>query len=177
MTANHRVRASRRPTAGEPLTLKYSAPAERAARACDAVLDWRISVPGVPALVAVARQLVRAALDGSPRRYDIELVTSELMTNAIRHTPSGEAGSLVTLRIRARAGWARVEVTDHGDASWTEPAPAGEQDECGRGLRIVQMLADRAGHEPAPGGQVSWAEIHWDLPDGARPHLTTVKPT
>jgi anti-sigma regulatory factor (Ser/Thr protein kinase) len=173
MSANHRVCASRRPAAGEPLSLKASAPAERAPRARDAALDWRISVPGVPAIVAIARRLVHAALDGCPRRYDLELVTSELMTNAIRHTPSGETGSLVTLRIRTSAGWARVEVTDRGNASWAEPAPAREEDECGRGLGIIQMLADRAGHEPASGGQVSWAEFHWDLPD----RLSTVRRT
>jgi serine/threonine-protein kinase RsbW len=171
MSANHRVWASRRSADTEPLPPKGSAPASRPPRGRDTALDWRISVPGVPAIVAIARRLVHAALDGCPRRYDLELVTSELMTNAIRHTPSGETGSLVTLRIRASAGWARVEVTDRGDASWAEPAPAREEDECGRGLGIIQMLADRTGHGPASGGQVSWAEFHWDLPD----RLTTAR--
>jgi anti-sigma regulatory factor (Ser/Thr protein kinase) len=133
------------------------------------VIDWRISVPGVPAIVAVARRLVRAALQHSPRCDDIELVTSELMTNAIRHTPSGEAGSVVTLRIRGREGWARVEVADLGSPSWAEPEPAAMEDERGRGLSIIQVLADRSGHEPEADGQVSWAEIHWDLPSSAGP--------
>jgi anti-sigma regulatory factor (Ser/Thr protein kinase) len=133
------------------------------------VVDWRISVPGVPAIVAVSRRLVRAALENSPRRDDIELVTSELMTNAIRHTPSGEAGSLVTLHIRAYEGWARIEVADLGSPTWAEPRPAATEDECGRGLSIIQMLADRSGHEPDAGGQVSWAEIHWDVPPGTGP--------
>jgi anti-sigma regulatory factor (Ser/Thr protein kinase) len=177
MTANHRVQASRRPAAEDPLSATTTAPAGRALSGHDASLDWRISVPGVPAIVALARQLVRAALEDCPRRDDIELVTSELMTNAIRHTPSGEAGSLVTLRIRGRAGWARIEVSDSGSASWAEPAPTAVEDECGRGLGIIQMLADRAGHEPAAGGQVSWAEIHGDVPPIGQARFSTVRRT
>ncbi len=123
--------------------------------------DWRISFPGVPAIVAVARQLVRATLGDSPRLEDLELITSELVTNAIRHTPSGETGSMLTLRIRGRAGWARIEVSDLGSASWAEAAPLAEDGECGRGLIIVAALADRAGHGPVPGGHVAWAELRW----------------
>lgn len=139
----------------------------------DAALDWRITFPGMPALVAVARGLVRAALGDCPRRDDIELVTSELVTNAVRHTPGGATGAVVTLRIRATTGRARVEVADGGDPSWTEPESAGDEEEYGRGLTIVRMLADRAGHEPEPGGQVCWAEIHWDVP---RPRTTDLNP-
>lgn len=172
MTANHRAWSGRRPATDELLPLSMPTPSRRAARdgatndrTTDdgATLDWRISVPGVPAIVAVARRLVGAALGDSPRRDDIELVTSELMTNAICHTPSGESGSLVTLRIRTRPGWVRIEVSDRGSASWAEPPSAGADEERGRGLAIVHMLADRAGHEPANDGQVSWAEIHWDV--------------
>jgi anti-sigma regulatory factor (Ser/Thr protein kinase) len=177
MRANHRVQVSRRATAEDPFPQTTAAPAESASNGRDASLDWRISIPGVPAIVALARQLVRAALEDCPRRDDIELVTSELMTNAIRHTPSGEAGSLVTLRIRARAGRARIEVGDSGNASWAEPAPAAADAECGRGLGIIQMLADRAGHEPAAGGQVSWAEMHWDVLPIEQARFSTVSHT
>ncbi|MFB9838019.1 ATP-binding protein [Actinoallomurus acaciae] len=169
MTANHRVRAAgRRPAAQESIPMSSARPTDDS-RGRDAVIDWRISVPGVPAIVAVARRLVRAALEHSPRCDDIELVTSELMTNAIRHTPSGKAGSLVTLRIRGRRGWARIEVADLGSPSWAEPGPAAVEDERGRGLGIIQMLADRSGREPENDGQVSWAEIHWDVPSDAGP--------
>lgn len=169
MTANHRVwAAGRRPVTHESIPISRTRPTDDS-RGRDAVIDWRISVPGVPAIVAVARRLVRAALEHSPRCDDIELVTSELMTNAIRHTPSGAAGSLVTLRIRGREGWARIEVADLGSPSWAEPGPATVEDERGRGLGIIQMLADRSGREPENDGQVSWAEIHWDVPSGAGP--------
>jgi anti-sigma regulatory factor (Ser/Thr protein kinase) len=162
MTANRRMWAGRRPAAEEPLPAGTSRSASRPAP----MVDWRVSVPGVPAIVAVARQLVRAALEHSPRADDLELVTSELVTNAICHTPSGEAGRMLTVRIQSTSGWARIEVRDLGSASWREPPATATgtaaEDECGRGLVIVGTLADRAGHEPVDGGQISWAEIRWD---------------
>ena len=165
MTADHQVRAGRRPAAEVPSAAR---PAQGGAHA-RGTLDWRISVPGVPAIVGIARRLVRAALWDSRRLDDIELVASELVTNAIRHTPSGRTGSLLTLRIRGTAGWARIEVSDRGSGSWAGPTSVSEHDECGRGLVIVNALADLAGHEPAADGQVSWAEIHWDVsPEAVR---------
>jgi anti-sigma regulatory factor (Ser/Thr protein kinase) len=174
MRANHRVRAGSRPAADAPSAVR---PAEGDADD-RGTLDWRISVPGVPAIVAIARRLVRAALWDSRRLDDIELVASELVTNAIRHTPSGRTGSLLTLRIRGTAGWARIEVNDLGSGSWAEPSSVGEDGECGRGLVIVNALADLAGHEPAADGQVSWAEIHWDVsPDAARTRAGAIRHT
>jgi anti-sigma regulatory factor (Ser/Thr protein kinase) len=166
---NHQVWAGRRHAGDEPLPVSGLRPVQDSADE-GATLDWRISFPGVPAIVAVARWLVRATHEDSPRLDDLELVTSELVTNAIRHAPSGAAGSLLTLRIRGRAGWARIEVSDLGSTSWTEPGPIGQEHECGRGLVIVGALADRAGHEPVAGGQVSWAELRWHVsPDAGRP--------
>ncbi|MDN3359887.1 ATP-binding protein [Actinomadura sp. DC4] len=173
---NHQAPAGRRRAADEPLPVNINP--TRDSLDDDAPLDWRISFPGVPAIVAVARQLVRATHEDSPRLDDLELVTSELVTNAIRHTPSGEAGSLLTLRIRGGAGWARIEVSDLGSTSWAESRTTGEADECGRGLVIVNVLADQAGHEPAAGGQVSWAEIRWHVPpDPGRPSSSDIRPT
>jgi anti-sigma regulatory factor (Ser/Thr protein kinase) len=164
MTANHRIQAGRRAGDEESVPLSGSQPASRHAD----VVDWRVSVPGVPVMVAVARQLVRAALEHSPRVRDVELIISELVTNAINHTPSGGVGSLVTLRIRANTGWARIEISDLGSTSWSTPGSRGVEDERGRGLVIVNSLADRSGHEPADGGHVSWAEVRWDVaPDTA----------
>jgi anti-sigma regulatory factor (Ser/Thr protein kinase) len=163
MRANHRMRAGSCPAADVPSGTRTTE-----GDAHDrGTLDWRISVPGVPAIVAIARRLVRAALWDSRRLDDIEIVASELVTNAIRHTPSGRTGSLLTLRIRGTAGWARIEVSDLGSGSWAKPSPMGEDDECGRGLIIVNALADLAGHEPSAEGQVSWAEIHWDVSPNA----------
>jgi anti-sigma regulatory factor (Ser/Thr protein kinase) len=163
MTANHR--AGRRATDEESLPVSGPRPAGRRFD----VVDWRVSVPGVPVMVAVARQLVRAALEHCPRVRDVELIISELVTNAICHTPSGEAGSLVTLRIRANTGWARIEISDLGSANWSTPASRDIADERGRGLIIVNSLADRSGHEPVDDGHVSWAEVDWDVSPDTTP--------
>jgi anti-sigma regulatory factor (Ser/Thr protein kinase) len=177
MRANHRVRTGSHAAADVPSAVSAARPAEGEAHD-RGTLDWRISVPGVPAIVAIARRLVRAALWDSRRLDDLELVASELVTNAIRHTPSGRTGSLLTLRIRGTAGWARIEVSDLGSGSWADPSSAAEGDECGRGLVIVNALADLAGHGPAADGQVSWAEIHWDVsPDAARTRAGAIRHT
>ena len=178
MTAN-RVRHGGCPAAGESLPLgpwsvtpKSTAIVEQpppvqdtcASETSDstaAQIDWRVSVPGLPAIVGTARHLVRSVLTDSPRLDDVELVTSELVTNAIRHTPSGDNGSTVSLRILAAPGWVRIEVSDFGSACWSEPSIPGEYDENGRGLIIVNALADRSGHEATARGQISWAEISW----------------
>jgi anti-sigma regulatory factor (Ser/Thr protein kinase) len=123
-------------------------------------------VPGVPSIVGTARRLVRLALSDSPRVDDIELIASELVTNAIRHTSTESRTSAVTLRLLVESSRVRVEVLDLGRVSWVRPAtPVDEdEDECGRGLLIVDALADRAGHDPVPLGQISWAEVSWAEP-------------
>jgi anti-sigma regulatory factor (Ser/Thr protein kinase) len=164
MAANHQVRAGRRPVDEEPLEVGGARRAHRRRSADTATsrVDWRISVPGVATMVGTARRLARAALNGSPRADDLELIISELVTNAIRHTPSGCAGASVSLRVIATAGWARVEVRDLGDdASWSGRTERPEEAECGRGLVIVNALADRAGREAVTGGQLVWAELRW----------------
>jgi anti-sigma regulatory factor (Ser/Thr protein kinase) len=104
---------------------------------------------------------VRGILAGSPRADDMELITAELASNAIRHTPSGEDGGEFTLTVRTELGWARVEVSDTGTGQWNGPRDASDEDEYGRGLAIVAALADKLGHDIHVGGQTVWAEVTW----------------
>jgi anti-sigma regulatory factor (Ser/Thr protein kinase) len=130
--------------------------------------SWTISIPGVPSMVPAARAFVRAFLDSHPLATDAELITSEYVTNAIRHTSSGEGG-VIHLTIASTPRAVRIEVTDHGRASsspdaGTEPAPqpggACGEGENGRGLLIVDYLATRWGHFGVSGGPVTaWAEL------------------
>jgi anti-sigma regulatory factor (Ser/Thr protein kinase) len=116
---------------------------------------------GVPASVTAARRLVREVLDGSPRWDDAELIAAELMTNAIRHTPSGCPGGTFTITIRHSSRWARLEVTDLGVGQWLAP-PSDGTAEYGRGLVIVDMLAENFGRDVGDGGMPTvWAEITW----------------
>ncbi|MEV5571274.1 ATP-binding protein [Spirillospora sp. NPDC052269] len=89
---------------------------------------------------------------------DLELVTTEIVTNAVRHTASGRPGGGVEVSVRLLAGQAdtsasrvRVEILDDGVADGMPRFPVVDADplesweESGRGLAIVIALADRAG--------------------------------
>jgi anti-sigma regulatory factor (Ser/Thr protein kinase) len=118
-------------------------------------------------MVPAARAFVRAFLDGHPLARDAELIASEYVTNAIRHTASGDGG-VIHVTVTATSHTVRIEVTDHGQAAATAaPAPrpgaAADDDENGRGLLLVDFLATRWGHFGVSGGPVTaWAELGED---------------
>jgi anti-sigma regulatory factor (Ser/Thr protein kinase) len=122
-------------------------------------VDAVAAFPGLPALVPSARRFVRGYLTG-PRVDDLELIACELISNSIRHTPAGDGGEFV-VRVRTGRGWARVEVSDTGSAQWKPSERAGPDDEYGRGMVIVDALADKFGRDVTAEGQTCWAEIYW----------------
>jgi Histidine kinase-like ATPase domain len=77
-----------------------------------------VTFPGLPAIVPAARRYVRGVLEGTPRGDDVELIASEFIANAIRHTPSGDKGGTFTVRISGGNGWTRIEVSDAGTGQW-----------------------------------------------------------
>jgi anti-sigma regulatory factor (Ser/Thr protein kinase) len=113
--------------------------------------------PSVAPSAASARRFVQAAMQrwGCPDDL-IEralLVTSELVTNAYRH-----ARSEARLSIRCDDERLRIEVHDGGSGHVrVRPLDSGRND--GRGLHIVDALADRWGHYPVRHGAVVWAEL------------------
>jgi anti-sigma regulatory factor (Ser/Thr protein kinase) len=122
-----------------------------------------VTYPGTPESVPVARRFVRATLAHSPRVHDLELIASELVTNAICHTPSGQQRGTFTITIQRRPGGARLEVADLGTLPWRRARPGcDEMTEHGRGLEIVIALADEVGYGVGPGdSQVIWADVTW----------------
>ena len=111
----------------------------------------RVPVATGLAAVSAARAEVRATVSAWRVPVDpdvVALLTSELVTNAIRH----EASPTVTVAIECSSGQLRVEVHD---SSRTMPAPANApaDAETGRGLIIVAALADEWGFYPTPGGK------------------------
>lgn len=91
---------------------------ERARQAPDgqrsAVLG-SLTIPGRPQSVANARAFIARILSRLPR-IDSDaatLMTSELVTNAIRHTRSGDGGEVIVVVVGLRDG-VLVEVTDQG---------------------------------------------------------------
>jgi anti-sigma regulatory factor (Ser/Thr protein kinase) len=106
--------------------------------------------------VAAARGLLRSALDGHPATYtdDAVLMISELVTNAIRH-----AHTLLRILISIADQTLRVEVSDDDPTLPVAPDP-GHDATSGRGLRIVDDLADHWGVTPGAHGKTVWFEIH-----------------
>ena len=109
-----------------------------------------------PRSVRSARQVLREALTraGAEDLIDpAQLVTSELVTNALVH-----AGTAVQLRLSATAGSLRVEVDD-GAAHRPVRRRYAQSAGTGRGLQLVEELSDRWGTTPNASGKTVWFEI------------------
>jgi hypothetical protein len=109
------------------------------------------SLPAGPAAACAARGLVRAAIESWDIAVDYDvaaLLTSELVTNAIRH----EAGRTVTLVITLASDYFGVDVHDTSGALPVQvdgPTDA----ETGRGLMLVDTLATDWGFYWTPTGK------------------------
>ncbi|WP_380283879.1 SpoIIE family protein phosphatase [Kitasatospora purpeofusca] len=116
---------------------------------------------GDHAMVAHSRRFTRETLGawGLEALADwAELLTSELITNALVH-----AGSPTQLRLFCDRTLT-VEVADR-DITTPRMRRAHEEDEGGRGIHLVNELAHRWGSRRTPEGKVVWFEL--ELPPGA----------
>jgi hypothetical protein len=126
------------------------------------VLQVQLEVGVDPAEVGRARRWARSRLVGSgigadePVAETLILLISELVTNAVVHT--GCPAVLRMLFPAAPAAPVRVEVADTSEAP---PAPRhAQRDETGgRGLELVDGLADRWGWQPEGAGKQIWCEV------------------
>jgi anti-sigma regulatory factor (Ser/Thr protein kinase) len=113
--------------------------------------------------VAEIRRLLRENLRewGAPALVDTaELLTTELVTNALQHTGGG-AVVTTTLSV-GPACRLRVEVRDSLARRPRPPRPGGtdgEQGTSGRGLLLVEALAHSWGIEAGETGKVVWFEL------------------
>lgn len=115
-------------------------------------------LPAEPASAGLARRLVVDELHrvGCESRSDVaELLVSELVTNAVIH-----ARTAISLRVGASEGFCRVEVADSSPALVpSQPRPNGPEETTGRGLVLVDMLAERWGQDEGDDGKVVWFEL------------------
>ncbi|WP_327233148.1 SpoIIE family protein phosphatase [Streptomyces sp. NBC_01317] len=114
---------------------------------------------GDPEALSSARHMIRAAVGawGAGNRSDeIELSADELITNALMHT---DGGAIVTVRVLAgTVRRLRVEVEDRSSAL-PRRRDAGEAGVSGRGLLLVDELADAWGVESRGSGKCVWSEF------------------
>ncbi|MEU6574498.1 SpoIIE family protein phosphatase [Streptomyces sp. NPDC046805] len=108
-----------------------------------------------PAVVAESRTLATRQVQAwglDEAAFEAELVTSELVTNAIRY---GRA----PIQLRLIRG--RTLICEVSDASSTSPhlRHAADTDEGGRGLFMIAQIAERWGTRYTPRGKTIWAEF------------------
>ncbi len=109
--------------------------------------------------VSAVRHRLRVALEqwGVPELADTaELLTSEVVTNALLHTTHGAVFEAVLtadlrLRIEVQDGMARLPGRHR--------EPVAEYATSGRGLLLVEALADDWGVQLRGGGKVTWFEL------------------
>ncbi|WP_329563118.1 ATP-binding SpoIIE family protein phosphatase [Kitasatospora sp. NBC_01266] len=108
---------------------------------------------------------LRGELRDALRRWGVselidtaELLASELVTNAIRHTDRDAMFTARLYREDAREPRLRIEVEDESDL-WPKRRTPGEQASSGRGLMLVEALADAWGVEPRGSGKRMWFEL------------------
>lgn len=116
---------------------------------------WVFDVPARPESVRLARRTVAeiAGVDGSATNLaDIELITSELVTNAVQH-----GSAPIQVRAEVVDGVLRVDVHDASPWLPIEPSAPSPDAERRRGLAIVHALADHYGYDRDPdGGKTVW---------------------
>ncbi|MFG2023334.1 ATP-binding protein [Streptomyces sp. NPDC048825] len=141
------------------------------------VLQVQLEIRPDPAEVGRARRWVRSRIAGSaigidePLAETLVLLVSELVTNAVVHT-----GSPAVLRLSlpgaatdagagggtsaeaAKAATVRLEVADTS-ARPPRPRCADGDETNGRGLALVDGLADRWGWSPEGAGKRIWCEV------------------
>ncbi|GAA4231082.1 hypothetical protein FHR32_004866 [Streptosporangium album] len=134
-----RLRVEVRPAFGEPGSQQVS---------------WLL--PPVPSSVPRARHLARDWLAG--RDLDgqagiVELLVSELVTNALHH-----ARGTIRLALLFEDGLLRCEVEDDSPAL-PRPCRAREDDEGGRGLHLLELLSCCWGSAGTAMGKAVWFEL------------------
>jgi serine/threonine-protein kinase RsbW len=111
--------------------------------------------------VPAAREFARRALADwglADRADDVVLCVSELATNALLHGVPPGRGFKLCLSLEGVGGPLRVEVHDSGDGNPYIP-DAREGEESGRGLLLVEVLADKWGVGERNPGKIVWCEF------------------
>jgi hypothetical protein len=117
-----------------------------------------IDLPPIPPSIPVARHVVLELLrawEAPHDREDAALLVTELVVNVIDHV-QGQA--TFTLELTMAEAWLRIAVVD-GSSVRPVVQELSHDRPRGRGLRMVQAIADRWGVEDQSGGKRVWFDL------------------
>ncbi|MFD3972516.1 ATP-binding protein [Streptomyces cyaneofuscatus] len=120
---------------------------------------WDISFPAEPEELAGLRRVIglRLNLWGlADTVRDAQLCATELVTNVMRHVGVGTPTRLAVSMSGSRL---RLEVSDPETRALPTPGPVGKECERGRGLMLVEGVAERWGVVLGGDSKVTWCEL------------------
>jgi serine/threonine-protein kinase RsbW len=136
-------------------------------------LWWSRRFPGEPPQVSKARSWVAELLPACDPLDELLIFASELATNAVTHTRSGEPGGWFDVEVTWSPKAARVVVGDQGsDEVPTSKASSGDGGtdfETGRGLMLIDAMSADWGAVGDASARWLWADAAWRTRGGPLP--------
>lgn len=122
-----------------------------------------LALPFVPGSVPVARRAVRAAMEvsGVPVNVcqDLEVVISELVGNSVRHARPLPGDRVMVRWHITQTGDVVLAVADGGSSTRPRVTAASMAALGGRGLAIVESLANEWGVSQEDGATIVWVRL------------------
>ncbi|WP_435058976.1 ATP-binding protein [Streptomyces sp. bgisy060] len=130
----------------------------------------RRTFPGDPRALRTARHWIHAMLNGHPHTDDAALIVTELGTNALTHTASGDGAGTFHVTLTVSELTTTITVTDAGRS---KTAPEIQHPSVnathGRGLGMVAALADNITVQGDDSGRTITAQLHANDCRGGHP--------
>ncbi|MFE2680173.1 ATP-binding protein [Streptomyces mirabilis] len=130
---------------------------------CVSRKSWDIPFVAEPREVSALRRIMRLHL-GLWGLHEIteaaQLCVTELVSNVITHVG---AGTPTTLAVSMNGTYLRIEVQDPDTRALPTLIQAGADSEGGRGMALVDAIADRWGIQLHPDRKVTWCELSTGL--------------
>lgn len=135
---------------------------------------WELTCPGLLEEVGRARRWTRDVLSDSPHADDAALIVTELSANALLHSDSGLGRNSFSLTLTRTPQALTITVTDSGGAP-TRPHIRHPRRTAlhGRGLALVEAVADRMEIRKGVHGHAVIATLHSPKPSNDAWHATT----
>ncbi|NSL43615.1 ATP-binding protein [Streptomyces sp. 8P21H-1] len=124
---------------------------------------WDLPFVAEPEEVSGLRRILRTHLElwGLHEIIDAaQLCVSELVSNVITHVG---VGTPTTLAVSMNGPYLRIEVHDPDARALPTLLNAGSEAETGRGVALIDAVADRWGVQPLADRKVTWCELRTEL--------------